>query len=328
MAIDGDLLRKRLRTAVKHLTGGEYEDQAATILYETANYERLRPTVINADDSLHTALGAAAASWLQTVVEDELVQFEQGFQPLENQVTALSVTDVPVLSGTLSLLEPPDTALQFDINDPTVSRLRGFSYSLRLDEFGWIHFFRRLTRSNMELQPRRGLYAVLVKNHYQLSPERGLRLDTNFDAVALGDDLLVRSHQRFERLFDFTQLTVPHAEATAKALVADLTIRGADEFIRVVSTDRRMHSKLQSASEKMSCPDYRAKVTNATIAALVNTRGDIDLEIVKRGSSIEIVFDGSAQRRWTLLKILDDDYLISELTKSRYQAPSKHTGNG
>lgn len=327
MANDIEALRTRMRSAAEAIANRSQEDEAVAILSETVHHESLSPSVLNGSSSLHDAIAEAAASWLTTVAGDELVPYEPGFNEFETQILTLTITEVPVLANTRPLLEPPDRADQFDINKVTLSRLRGYSYSAQLSHLGWIHFFRRLTRSNVQLKRQKSLLAWLVENEYELVGERGLRLETDFDAVVIGDEILVRSRVPFERLFDFAQMTIDHARDAAAAVVRHLSIRGADEFIQIVSRDRRMHSKLQSALEKLKDPEYLAKVTNERIAALVEDRNDIELELAAtKDRSVELVFDSSPQRRWTLLKILDDDYLISELTESRYQAPSKHSG--
>ena len=326
MAPNTEQLRDQLRSTASSLADGDRNDEAVAILSETADHEALAPSVVNAADSLHDAIARAAAEWLNAAADDELIPFEAGYNPLDTQVLRLTAAEVPVLANTRSALEPPDRGVQFDINQVTLSRLRGYSYSVQVLGPGWIHFFRRLTRSNLQLQRGKGLAARLVNDRYELVPERGLRLDTDFDAVAIGDDLLVRNRPNFERLFDFAQMTIAHAEESAAAVVEHLSVKGVEEFVRVVSIDTRMHAKLRSASEKMSDPAFKAKVTDETIAALVDKRNDVDLEVIVVDGTIELVFDPSAQRRWTLLKILDDDYLISELTDSRYQAPSKHSG--
>lgn len=326
MSASTEQLREQLRSIASSLAQGSRNDEAVAILSETADHEALAPSVVNAADSLHDAIAQAAAEWLDAVADDEWIPFETGYKPLDTQVLRLTVAEVPVLASTRPALEPPDRGVQFDINQATLSRLRGYSYSAEVHPSDWIHFFRRLTRSNFQLQRGRELAARLVNNRYELVPERGLRLDTDFDAVAIGADLLVRHRRNFERLLDFAQMTVAHAQESAAAVVEHLSVKGAEEFVRVVSTDGRMYSKLQSAYEKMADPAYKAKITDETIAALIHKRTDVDLEVIVTDGSIELVFDPSAQRRWTLLKILDDDYLISELTDSRYQAPSKHSG--
>jgi hypothetical protein len=328
MATDLDDLRAKLRAAADVLTNRTILDEAAAVLSETASHDALMPAVINATSSLHEALSTQAAAWLRGVDDDELVPFEGGYEPIATQALHIGVDQVAVLQATRTHLEPPDPAMQFSMDDVVLSRLRGYSYSAQITDGTWIHFFRRLTRSSLQLERERGIVARFVDNQFDLVPERGLRLDTDFDAAVVGDDVVLRHRSNFERLFDFAQLTEAHAAASAAAVVDGLAIKGIDDFIRIVSADQRMHAKLSSALFKMQDADYKAKVTTESIATLVGIRSDVDLEIEGTDGDLQLVFDGSAQRRWTLLKILDDDYVISELTESRYQAPSKHRGSG
>lgn len=319
-------LRERLAQTARSLADRDPIDEAVAILSETADHERLTAAVVNAGPTLHDAIAAEAAGWLLPIMDDELVPFEAGYVPLETQSMYLATDDVPMLIATIPALEPPDRGDQFDLDDFVASRVRGYSYSFESED-GWVHFFRRLTRSNFHLERHKGVLARFVDNQYELVSERGIRLDTDFDAAVVGDIVVVRRRQSFERLFGFAQLTMEHAAESARAVVAHLTINGADDFVKVVSEDMRMHSKLMSARDKMRDEEYKAKVTDESIADLVDKRTDVDLDVLRVDGSIELVFDSAAQRRWTLLKILDDDYLISELTDSRYQAPSKQSGS-
>ena len=47
------------------------------------------------------------------------------------------------------------------------------------------------------------------------------------------------------------------------------------------------------------------------------------VEIAGTGDSAQLVFHNDPQRRFKILKLLDDDYLHSELTALEYEANSK-----
>jgi hypothetical protein len=59
--------------------------------------------------------------------------------------------------------------------------------------------------------------------------------------------------------------------------------------------------------------------------SIIRNHLEDDVEIVRdtNNNNKQFVFDSSPRKRWILLKVLDDDYLRSEMTARIYESNSK-----
>jgi len=76
--------------------------------------------------------------------------------------------------------------------------------------------------------------------------------------------------------------------------------------------------KLSSVSRS----PYLATITMADIKQVITEFG-LSVPIVKDNGVEKIVFEKSPEKRWEILKLLDDDYLRSVMTNQKYAANSK-----
>ena len=54
------------------------------------------------------------------------------------------------------------------------------------------------------------------------------------------------------------------------------------------------------------------------------SRSEVSIKIVgRRNGEEKLRFDNSRERRWLILKLLDDDYLGSVMTRQKYEVNSK-----
>jgi hypothetical protein len=79
-----------------------------------------------------------------------------------------------------------------------------------------------------------------------------------------------------------------------------------------------MLSKLAQIAEK----PYLSKITMTDIKRVI-TKFGIDVTIAKEAGVEKLVFEGSPAKRWNILKLLDDDYLNSMMTRLKYASNSK-----
>ena len=63
--------------------------------------------------------------------------------------------------------------------------------------------------------------------------------------------------------------------------------------------------------------------TLATLVAFLKERPELQIDLEGPAGKEELVFYPDLARRWRILKLLDDDYLHSQLTHIDYEANSK-----
>lgn len=67
---------------------------------------------------------------------------------------------------------------------------------------------------------------------------------------------------------------------------------------------------------------YFARITMNDLRRTIREH-QLEIEIVKQNGADHLTFDPDPSRRWILLKLLDDDYLNSDMTDNKYDANSK-----
>ena len=92
----------------------------------------------------------------------------------------------------------------------------------------------------------------------------------------------------------------------------------------VVTGSPAMLGKMASIQRKLDdYPQYRAALTMPNLVAFVRKHPECEVEIQGDGDAAQLVFRNDAQHRFKILKLLDDDYLRSQLTELNYEANSK-----
>jgi hypothetical protein len=114
-----------------------------------------------------------------------------------------------------------------------------------------------------------------------------------------------------------------NAAATFDSALRPLGIGNADQFEQACRSDRRMMVKLLSIQEKMRSAEYADKMSKDKLIAFVQANPHVEVDISVVNNQETIVYDANPQKRWAILKLLDDSYLTSTLTDYNYEANSK-----
>jgi hypothetical protein len=85
-----------------------------------------------------------------------------------------------------------------------------------------------------------------------------------------------------------------------------------------------MLGKVASIQRKLDTyPQYREALTMTKLKEFVETHPECGVEMTGDGDEASFVFRNDIQHRFKILKLLDDDFLRSELTRLEYEANSK-----
>ena len=282
--------------------------------------ERLKMTEALAGQFAQSALDFVSAHG-----EDQLVGYSAGRTVVGGEAAVMPVTAVPDLRGLLDTMEGdvidvPDFASDGKIGNG----LRLYVVSLQLADQGWIHGIR--VKSMRALRPTRSRKVAAFWNGtvYDDLSEDPLVFDDSFDAVVLGTQVVVFGQRNFERGLGFLEAARAEAEAVLRSATANLPISNLDALIAAARTDVNMLSKLRGIATKMQAnPAYASSLTMANVIAFQAVNPGIALDIVGPVGAEALEFHPEPARRWQILKLLDDDYLHSQLTNLDYESNSK-----
>jgi hypothetical protein len=90
------------------------------------------------------------------------------------------------------------------------------------------------------------------------------------------------------------------------------------------ATDPNIIAKLRGIQAKIiSNEDYAKSMTMPALVKFVKARATLNVDLEGPEGDEELVFYPDPARRWRILKLLDDDFLHSELTALDYESNSK-----
>ncbi len=187
-----------------------------------------------------------------------------------------------------------------------------------------VYFYRFYTRKQLLSQAR--FFAIWRgENEYDLVTEPTLIFDNNVDCISRGNDLFILKKDNFYSIFRFLEELEKSVAVAVTAIYKQLThiqvaIDGYDEFVNDCKKNRLKMLMLTNIAKK----PYLKDLTPARIKRVVdrldkNVVGEEFLTAFTKEQ--KLVYD--AKRPWVLLKLLDDNYLWSEMTDLGYDVNAK-----
>jgi hypothetical protein len=295
-------------------------------LVAVANHKAARRSLFEMPLSIELAeeLGQRAQTLANRARAAELVAWHPAFTPEEHQFLLHSPTDAELIvaleteltSTTAQPYSPADVALGRQTNLLVIrlhshdgTELLGSCYQSigsaevlkkrRLDTFVWSGAeFTRIEQQALILKP---LELVVTPQRWVVAAS------ANAYAAVSGP---------------LPELEVNAAE-TFDAALRPLGIDNAEQFEQACLSDGRMMVKLLSIREKLASPEYAGKMRKDKLIAFVKANPHVKVDITMVDGQETIAYDNDPQKRWAILKLLDDSYLTSTLTEYNYEANSK-----
>lgn len=157
---------------------------------------------------------------------------------------------------------------------------------------------------------------MLSGAHYDRIKRPVFLFDEHVDAVYLRGTVFILNKANFQRIFQFFDLVKEVARETLDTIGQAVPIAGFEELKEACEGHLQMLAKLKNISEK----PYLKDVTIKDVKLVIRDYG-LNLEVVREGGVEKVRFD--PKNKWELLRLFDDDYLESTLTRRRYQAAGK-----
>jgi hypothetical protein len=195
------------------------------------------------------------------------------------------------------------------------------AYAMVIDVNGEQFVLFREFKNNKVLSFGKGLTAVFTKTSgtFQKVEDSLFRFDEQVDCLYYRETLSMVNVNAFIRMFDFYAHIQEKAEQALGVIAAQLPIANFTEFAESCRKDRRMQQKLSSIITQ----DYFAALNVGKVQEVVE-RHQLDLPMKQtEAGEWQMEFSPEPNKRWLILKVLDDDYLESPMTALQYEANSK-----
>ena len=175
---------------------------------------------------------------------------------------------------------------------------------------------------------RRKVWALWSGEQFVRLTEEPLVIDRGLRLIVLdgpdGRTVVMQSPATYQGMFGALPELRKSAEKTYRASIGKLDIVDGDKLEAACRSDLNMMRKLVSIQAKLDRPGYADAVTMPALVTFLKKHPTIDVPVQDAdGPHPKLVFSPDAQHRWAILKLLDDDFLRSELTDITYEANSK-----
>jgi hypothetical protein len=275
-----------------------------------------RPT-----DRLAAALREIAVDCATDWAAREVIDYDPATTVADGQVMWAALPEVPLLAFPELTRDPADLPL-FDPHAPYAAHLR--LQAIRLPTPAGVATFYRELRPRQVLARSGKVTIIRRADRMDLLDEPALTIERGVDALAVADIVLFVDRGRFQRVFGFLDQIRQRAATTFDAVTHRLDIDGLAELRTAATSQPAMLAKMSSIERKLAdFPDYRRALTMPSLLAFVRAHPETEVEVSGPEADARLVFRADAQHRFKILKLLDDDFLQSQLTTMRYEANSK-----
>lgn len=184
----------------------------------------------------------------------------------------------------------------------------------QLDDGTLAYFGARITASAILRRNNPALRIVYRDNAFDTLDETVVTLGVDFDWVSWQDTLLVLNKKNFHALFRDIPALVAKVEEHVAAVRAHIEIDNADEFVARIKAYPSMMVKLQRIIE-------RADMHTRPPDQLRNYGQEYGIEVDWNGD--RMVFDGSVEKQWNILRLLDEARTLGPVTGKHWETSSK-----
>ena len=269
-----------------------------------------------------------AAELVGECAQTALVASDAELRPADPGLTAgaqqwlYSAVRADSLLGTVDSLVTRQTAAQYD---RSVQFGRKSLLVLRIRDADGTDLGRLYQAFSPEKALQRSkVWALWSGDRFVRLTEEPLVIDRALRLIVVGTTVVMQSTAAYQSMFGALPELRAQAAKTYRASIGTLEIVNGDKLARACETDVNMMRKLVSIQAKLDRPGYADAVTMPAIVGFLKRHPTIGVPVQDPdGPAPKLVFSPDAQHRWAILKLLDDDFLRSELTEITYEANSK-----
>jgi len=264
-----------------------------------------------ANDFLKTAKEAVAES-----DDTSMKPYDPGYKPEPYELCTVSLGTESEVAKVIDDLSDVDSIELFEADDEVIDGLR--FYAIVVSGSGNRAVFLRSYSPTKELSRRGGFALMMRAGTYNHIRSKVFLFDELVDCFTWGGNIYIRNVVQFQRIFRYFAQLLARADATLQQVARRIPISNLDAFRDACKANTLMAAKLAAIARK----PYLNRVRMDDIKRAIK---EFNLQIptkIENGQE-KLVFETSIKERWLILKLLDDDYLGSVMTREKYEVNSK-----
>jgi Domain of unknown function (DUF4868) len=291
---------------------------AVTVLVAAEPEENVLIQRLNLREDLAAEfLSAARDSVPPANQEVRLRPYEAGYKPDADEITYIDLSQNATIAAQITEFSQVQQAELFHEDDEVIDSLRFYAIVVSPSARRRAVFSRAYSRKK-ELTRRAGFAALLSRGSYNKVESKIFLFDHDTDCFAWDGYLFIHNVGSFQRIFGYFEELRARANATVDVVLAQIPVSNAEAFRTNCTGQLQMMSKLAQIARK----PYLARVTMQDMRRAIDDF-HLDVQIVQENGQEKLLFEGSLEKRWLILKLLDDNYLGSTMTHEKYEVNSK-----
>ena len=253
----------------------------------------------------------------RAVLNSQLIPYDPSYKPDSHEVMHISLDDNVRLKNLVESMMEVGVLDVLTDDSAYYSHLSLYGIVHNTTDRNWL-ILRGLSDRNV-LRRSRKLGLLFRDGVFDRLESEVLLLDRDIDCFPWDGYMYVLNMSGFHRVTQYHDEVVSAASAVIADAASRIPIFNLDDFKGVGTSDYRMAAKLASIKNK----PYLANLTLSKVREVIE-RHKLPIEInVDAAGKEALIFDPDPQRRFLILKLLDDDYLHSNMTEQDYAVNSK-----
>ncbi len=279
---------------------------------DTLLLQRLDLTENVSDHFLHNIVSVLG----EEANEPDFRRYDPGYRPSSHEICYVKLPDHEMVSAMLDSLSDVDSAEIFKEEDDVIDRLK--FYAVVVEKGSQRSAFLRLYSPKKELTRSHWTALWARGDQYDQVKRKIFLFDDQFDCFSWGKYLFIMDVANFQKIFGYFEELVAKGKQAIDEVISRVPIKNVDEFVAGCKADSRMLARLAQIVRK----PYFKTLTMASIKSTIKEYG-LDAKIVLDKGKEKLLFERGTSTRWTILKLLDDHFVESRMTGTKYEANSK-----
>jgi len=244
--------------------------------------------------------------------EYTLEKYNPEQNPDRNVVWQYPTSEVPFFNKILSELQDAEE-IYYDENDLPYSQIWAIWIKLKIQR-AVFYILKKVTPS--KVLTKGGVLAMIFRGNIFKSLKKDvLTIDGTFDVFVCNDTLIFENKQKFEQALIYEEIKQEIASEALEEIRRIDLIENFDNFRQMLIDDKHSINKLT----KLKTKRYFQEKTFQDYYRIIKEY-NIDIDLDEAEEKFTIINKAQAKQ---LVKVLNDDYLKSELTETKYSAHSK-----
>lgn len=258
----------------------------------------------------------------KTLLDLRLSEYDPSYKPDDNEFCFLNFEKKPEIAKLVEVISQIEQPELFSERDEVIDNLRFYTVICTDASHRKSIFFR--TYSPKKELTRRGVFALMMnKGQYNIINNKIFLFDEDVDCFTWNGFLFIKNIHHFRRIFNYFEEIRDKADETIKVITSKIPIDNLDEFKNACTSQLSMMDKLARIADK----PYLQSITMTSILQTIK-KFKLDIKVVGKNKNAKLLFESHPTKRWLILKLLDDDYLGSTMTKVNYEVNSKKAISG